>query len=99
MFERFARIVTKIREILEMKTLEEIKSALPDFSGRNRKIEVVNIRHVFCYLARKEGYCYTEIGRFIKRTHATVLHSCKKVQELISIKDERIMELMKNNLQ
>lgn len=77
-----------------MKTMDQIIASLPQFDGNSRKIEHVSVRQAFCYLAYKAGYQVYEIGRFIHRDHSTVIHSVNKVEELISIKDKRIMRLI-----
>ena len=51
-------------------TVEEILS-------RNRKSEVVDARHIFCRIMKKElHYPYTKIGEIVNgRDHTTAMHS------------------------
>jgi chromosomal replication initiation ATPase DnaA len=48
------------------------------------------------YLLREEGMHYKPIAEiFGKHEHTTVLHSVRKVRNLISINDEKILEAIK----
>ena len=55
--------------------------------GRSRKRENVTARQLFCYVARlKTPSSYSYIGSYIgNRDHATVMHSIKTVESLMSV--------------
>ena len=54
---------------------------------KSRKHEVVQVRQISMYLAKKYlDYSTTKIGAFIgKRDHATVLHACNMVRDQIQV--------------
>ena len=50
-----------------------------DIKSKSRKMEFVHPRQIFCYMARKlTDKSYTDIGYFINRDHATVMHAIKE---------------------
>lgn len=60
--------------------------------GKRRARNVVTARHLFSWLSRKyTGATLLEIGSYINRDYTTVIHSIQKVNELISVKDEIIL--------
>tara|TARA_R110000824_G_scaffold15839_1_gene66445 strand:+ start:1425 stop:1844 length:420 start_codon:yes stop_codon:yes gene_type:complete len=47
--------------------------------SRSRLAHIVVVRHAVNNLLRREfGYTYAEIGRIMKRDHATIIHSTKQ---------------------
>ena len=51
-----------------------------DMVGRSRTWRAVNARvQVMRYLRDEHHWSYSEIGRFLKRSHATVMHFLKPV--------------------
>lgn len=61
--------------------LELDKSKL---TSKSRLGKYVEGRHYFCYLAREiTDETLKKIGRIIGRDHATVLHSSRKVEDLL----------------
>lgn len=48
--------------------------------SKNRDNDVVIVRQTFCLLAHKEGYRKLHIGKFIKKNHATVIHSITAIE-------------------
>lgn len=73
-------------------TIDEIIKAVADFYGvevsaintRSRKREVVLVRQVAMYLAKKHlDLSTSKIGQYVgNRDHATVLHACKTITNL-----------------
>jgi chromosomal replication initiator protein len=73
-------------------TIEEIIKTVSDYYGievsaintRSRKREVVLVRQISMYLAKKYlDMSTSKIGLYIgKRDHATVLHACKTIENL-----------------
>lgn len=53
-----------------------------EVSKLSRKTEVLKIRNAFCIAAYKEGYGYSEIGRYLKRDHTTILHIINKLKTI-----------------
>lgn len=65
---------------------------------KRRDTYVVTRRQILCYIARQMGYTHEEIGREIKRSHATTIHSENMVINMLKLKDEnmiRTYQLMK----
>lgn len=62
---------------------------------------IAECRHVAAYFVRKSNLPSAKVGRLINRDHATVLHSCKTVKNLIETdrmfrnKIEEIEKLLK----
>ncbi len=86
-------------------TIDEILKKVSDFYGvevesvntRSRKREVVQVRQVAMYLAKKYLDMSTaKIGLYIgKRDHATVLHACKTITNLAETDKQFRSELNK----
>lgn len=87
----------KIKNLKEMKKEAEIlASALGvDLNDKRRNAEVLNKRQVIMWKLMKIGYTSLEIGRAMGYTHATVLHSSRKVTDMLSINDPVMVRLTK----
>ncbi len=78
-----------------MKTLIDILKSVSAFSGipiktlkgKSRARGIVYNRHIFCKIAKDEGYILDAIGRSINRDHSTVLHSLRNVYEVKEVND------------
>ena len=58
----------------------------------NQKIS--DIRHLFCKLrCENHGLSYTETGREIGRTPATVRYAVRRINDLLSLNDLKIVEM------
>lgn len=55
--------------------------------GKNRIVEMVFARKLFCYLAQKAGHSSIEVGKFLNRDHSTVIHSYKSAENIPKIMD------------
>lgn len=56
--------------------------------GKVRKREIVELRCIYCYLAKSMGYSLNDIGKEIGgRDHTTVIHSLKTFRDLMEISD------------
>lgn len=77
---------TTLPHILNI-TCKELNVTPEDVKSANRKGEIVQARHVFCYLAATGGYNFTlvRIGKFINRDHASVLHARRKISDTIEM--------------
>lgn len=52
-------------------------------SMRTRKREIVDARHIYCYIAKREtSLSLSKIGEPINRDHTSVLHAIKKIRNL-----------------
>lgn len=52
--------------------------------SRSRNRPLVELRNIFCLLARQMGYNLTVIGKFLEKDHTTVIHAitaCKNLLE------------------
>lgn len=62
--------------------------------GKSRKREISDARQVVMYLAKNmTGLSSTNIGTRLSRTHATVLHACKTIEERLSVEKKLQDEL------
>jgi chromosomal replication initiation ATPase DnaA len=62
--------------------------SVEDIKGGRRLEEIIPARQMYCYLARKAGkWSYWRIGEIIGKDHATALHSCRKVEEMLETKE------------
>jgi hypothetical protein len=44
---------------------------------RTKSLPLVTSRQLFCYLARREGFSFPMIGKYLHRDHTTVLYSVR----------------------
>lgn len=51
----------------------------------SRKAENVFIKSIVAYQLHEEGYTYSEIGRTIGMSHATIIHYVNKMNDMFSI--------------
>jgi hypothetical protein len=66
--------------------------------AKHRKRELVELRNIFCALARMMRYTYSDIGRHLDgRDHTTAMHNVKTFQDLMS-NDEQFQEKYKRVL-
>ena len=87
-----------IKDMIELvkKEAEILASALGvDLNDKRRNAEVLNKRQVIMWKLMKIGYTSLEIGRAMGYTHATVLHSSRKVTDMLSINDPVVVRLTK----
>ena len=55
---------------------------------------ISNIRHLYCKLrCENHGANYATIGREIGRDHTTVIYAIKRVNDLLSLNDQKIVEM------
>lgn len=59
---------------------------------KNNRQAITEIRFLYAKLRHsKQGYNYSEIGREIKRTPATIMHAVNRVDELLSLNDAEVL--------
>jgi hypothetical protein len=97
-------VVTKINTetddylpIISLENLEEVfEPLLPEKFGKKVKLgsrrryrEVVELRNIFCTIARMMRYTTTHIGEYLgNRDHTTVLHNTMTFNNLIETSDQ-----------
>ena len=64
---------------------EEFDLDIDLITSKKRQREIVDARHIFCYLASKAYGRFTlkQIGAIVNRDHASVLHAKRKVKDLM----------------
>jgi chromosomal replication initiation ATPase DnaA len=60
--------------------------------GRKRDRDIVDLRHCVYHYLREHCWNYSRIGRYLLKNHATILHGCRKVEQLM-IHDKGFREL------
>ena len=70
-------------DIIQRVVAEEYHLTPNDLKGKKKSAGIVKPRHIAVYLCRElTEYSLTEIGQaFGDRDHATILHSCSKIEE------------------
>lgn len=68
----------KMLEDWAMEYYKENNVTYDQIAKRNRKTETLRIRNKFCKNAYQEGYGVSEIGRYLKRDHTTIIHNIHK---------------------
>ena len=107
-------VITKMntegnRDLLPRLSLEELESCFEPFlperfgsplrlGAKCRKRELVELRNIFCALARMMRFTFTDIGKYLgDRDHTTVIHNVKTFNALVS-HDEMFQEKYKRIL-
>ena len=57
--------------------------SMNDLMAKGREHNKCMARHVYCYVAKNEGYTLSQIGSMINRDHSTVLNSKRVAEELL----------------
>ena len=70
----------------ELRYIKKVKGT------RLRKRDYVKWIQVMCYIAWKDGHSKTEIGRAIGKNHATIINSCRMVDNGFFAKDKLVIE-------
>jgi hypothetical protein len=85
----------------EVEMLRQIIKAVmyADILTKKRDTRFVNARLVFAKIMRDRGYNLSEIGRFLGKHHATIIHYLNEVDNIL-MQENRLMEqyLMCNSL-
>jgi hypothetical protein len=63
--------------------LPKIGNKIVPLAKKSRYREIVELRFIFCYLAKKIGYTTTATGRFLNRDHSTVVYAIEQFKSLI----------------
>jgi chromosomal replication initiation ATPase DnaA len=82
---------TYVRELCE-----ELNVPLQGVLGRSRIREYAELRQVCMWVMRRyEKKTFYEIGRLFGRDHATAVHACRKMNNLLEVGDKQTLELQK----
>lgn len=84
------------------------KDLLPFRDGKRIRLDtnrrhhdIVQMRMIFCYVARAMGYSVTSIGKALKRDHTTVVHNTHVLKDLLETnaayreKCQQVLEYLK----
>jgi chromosomal replication initiation ATPase DnaA len=83
-----------------LRLLEKHKKSHPQYEDTHRK----KARHVAMWLACDAGYKQSDVARFWKVNHATVIYGCKKVSAAVDadpaekVELKRFMEMVRARL-
>ncbi len=96
--EREKTIIVKQKEIVEVfvqkvrpkgtiekwaeKYFIDNNTSYEEVNKKRRTAEVCRIRNLFCTAAYRAGYGYSEIGRYLKRDHTTILHNVNNIKTI-----------------
>ena len=70
-----------------------------ELRSRRRFRNVVDAKTALCYvLHRKNKYTSTSVGLFINLDHATILHHCRKAEQLIETDKEFLEKIKQLNI-
>ena len=63
-------------------------------TSTSRTANVCAMRMVICHQLRTAGLTLNQIGKQINRNHATVVHSLRRFEDLMSVNDPILMDAM-----
>lgn len=111
----YPTVITNNKETLVTTSLEDLEDYFEPFlpfqhgvkvklEAFNRIRSLVELRNIFCHIAREMGYTLREIGQHLnKRDHTTVIHNIKTFDSLNNTDDRfkgiylTILNNIKNN--
>lgn len=96
------------QEIIKI-VLKELGVPLTTMLSKNRRSEIIYNRHILAYFIHKYSKLgVTEIGKRLEKNHATIINSCKRIEDVIFCKDkdwynkvvfiDKILEIRLNKL-
>lgn len=75
---------------------EQIAKAIgADIQGRSRKPHLVEKRQIVMWELRRRHFKTVQIGKLFGITHSTVIHAAKKINGLIGIGDQVVLNEIK----
>lgn len=89
------KTINKGQQEFKMMSLKELKTYFDPFlpviygkrtplDSKSRKRELVELRHIFSYIARKMGFSLLTIGQFLNnRDHSTIINNLRVFDNLI----------------
>jgi|GEM_PF-7115684 len=75
--------LAETRFLQGLKKIIENVLSIEDIKINSRKLNLVIARHLFFYIARKEGIKFHTLGAFLDRDHSTAIHSVRVAEDLI----------------
>ncbi len=89
--------LVKSQEVLTLvsETLDVSKDLL---LCKNRTRHVVDARNIYCFLVKKVAkieISFVDLGKILNKDHATVLHACRKTEDLVFADKEFEIKLKK----
>lgn len=73
-----------MHDLIQIKAVVESTYNKINISDKTRERRFCDARKIYSYISKKcTPYSLAIIGRFIKRDHATILHSIKRCEDLI----------------
>jgi hypothetical protein len=86
----------EIIKLVEQIVCESLNITPHQLHCRNRIKQFVFARHLFAYIMRKHyNFTFIEIAKYLKKHHATVMHSVKDTQNFVSINDYKTCNALK----
>jgi len=73
-----------------------IYSNVKSLQNRNRLRDYLVYVQLMSYMAHKEGHSKSSIGKYLKRNHATVINSCKMMENGFFTKDQHVVDAYNN---
>jgi hypothetical protein len=61
-----------------------------DIAKMNRRRETVDARMIYAMLLRGRGYTFSSIGKSLNNDHTTIIHHCKKADDILA-QDDSLM--------
>jgi chromosomal replication initiation ATPase DnaA len=96
-------VLTKIQDkendgYIKLMTLDQLKELFEPFlpkkynkklelGCRLRKREIVELRFIYSFIARRMNYSFVSIAKSIDRDHTTIIYSCEKFADLSETND------------
>tara|TARA_R110001592_G_scaffold51221_1_gene157823 strand:+ start:5157 stop:5666 length:510 start_codon:yes stop_codon:yes gene_type:complete len=87
----------KYKELTKLALVEDHpKYKNYDFNTKSRERDFIQYIQVMSFLANKNGYSKCSIGKAIFKSHATVINSCKMVENGIDTKDRELCKVLES---
>jgi len=67
-----------------------------NFKTRIRERDFILYIQAMSFLANKDGYSKTSIGKAIYRNHSTIINSCKTINNGIDTEDKKICDILQS---
>ena len=86
----------EIIKLVEQIVCETLSITPYQLHNKTRLKEFVFARHLFTYILRKHyNFTFIEIAKYLKKHHATVMHSVKDTQNFVAINDYKTCNALK----
>lgn len=92
--EHVAKSITELLDTVKSHPIKTVQAAAEIFGisepvlvSKDRHQHIAHARIACCYVLRKQGYSFPEIGRIVFRDHTTVMSNVSRAMKLIMIDD------------